>query len=364
MASHRVKKSPKLAIVIISGLLACITIIFIVYENSGDSAKPVILNPSDDNVPPPTPEKLPDTKPNGDKDVGPSTDGNKHEPNEDTTEDDDTKSDPTPTPKPAPPGPSDPEKDDDADIPVILIELINRKDLKTIISILDYKPTLVTEVITEGKHLIHLAVLESYTDLVKELVNRGCDVNASSDEFMQIKPLHLATRFEPTNLLEFLIEKGAEIDATDVNGETPLFNAVLCDRLDSAKYLLDRGADPNLLISPKEPVSDVKDGDPLNGPINIKTMLNVAISMRHSDMVNLLLSYHAAPELSDSLGMNALHAAAFYGRADILDTLLAIGTLDANAKMPDSSIFSGKTGLEIAEATGHLTTAKQLKGSE
>lgn len=42
-------------------------------------------------------------------------------------------------------------------------------------------------------------------------------------------PLHRAASTGKSELCEFLIEEGAEIDATDKMGQTPLMHAVICD---------------------------------------------------------------------------------------------------------------------------------------
>lgn len=41
-------------------------------------------------------------------------------------------------------------------------------------------------------------------------------------------PLHRAASTGNSTLCEFLIEEGAEVDATDRAGQTPLMNAVIC----------------------------------------------------------------------------------------------------------------------------------------
>src|SRR5688572_8074949 len=45
--------------------------------------------------------------------------------------------------------------------------------------------------------------------------------------------------------VEVLVERGADLDARDKSGRTPLFVAVRANRYEIARYLLDRGADPD-----------------------------------------------------------------------------------------------------------------------
>ena len=246
-------------------------------------------------------------------------------------------------------------------IPDILITLIKRQDLSNLKLILDFYPELITGPILDGKYLLHLAIQESYTDLVAELINRGCNVNIFTKDSVQSKPIHLAAKLNTTEILDKLLEKGAEIDATDVNGDTPLMYAVICDQTDSVKYLLDRGANPNKLITPTPDITINTDDIPFKEPAHIKTILNTAISLNHDIVVKLLLDNNADPSITDSLGMNALHSAAFYGRTDLIDNLLATNKIDINAKMADDSVYSNFTALEVELKLGHDTFSKALK---
>ena len=45
--------------------------------------------------------------------------------------------------------------------------------------------------------------------------------------------------------IEFLVSRGAEVDVTDVKAQTPLFVAVVNQHWESARALLEAGADPN-----------------------------------------------------------------------------------------------------------------------
>lgn len=45
--------------------------------------------------------------------------------------------------------------------------------------------------------------------------------------------------------MDFLIRKGAEVDLVDVKGQTALYVAVVNGHLESARILLEAGADPN-----------------------------------------------------------------------------------------------------------------------
>ena len=55
--------------------------------------------------------------------------------------------------------------------------------------------------------------------------------------------LHMAARRGNVNVIGALLDAGADIEARDSMGDTPLRRAVNCDKVDAAKRLLARGAD-------------------------------------------------------------------------------------------------------------------------
>jgi hypothetical protein len=58
-------------------------------------------------------------------------------------------------------------------------------------------------------------------------------------------PLHQAARRGYVSVAEALLEQGATIDARDAKGETPLRRAVNCRQLEVVRLLVRRGADPH-----------------------------------------------------------------------------------------------------------------------
>lgn len=58
--------------------------------------------------------------------------------------------------------------------------------------------------------------------------------------------LHLAAGEEHPNLVRLLLERGADANARDVNGRTPLMESCLWGRLDNVRILLQYGADKNI----------------------------------------------------------------------------------------------------------------------
>ncbi|CDS04060.1 hypothetical protein LRAMOSA07015 [Lichtheimia ramosa] len=75
---------------------------------------------------------------------------------------------------------------------------------------------------------------------VKELIEDGMDVN-SHDEF-GYTAMHAAVSYNQKEIIEYLLEKNANINIEDFEKDTPLYVA---ESAEMAQFLLDHGADAN-----------------------------------------------------------------------------------------------------------------------
>jgi ankyrin repeat protein len=83
-----------------------------------------------------------------------------------------------------------------------------------------------------------LAALKGQVELVKKLVARGADVNKPG-----WAPLHYAATSGQLEIMDFLLENYAFIDAESPNGTTPLMMAAYYGSPQAVKLLLEAGAD-------------------------------------------------------------------------------------------------------------------------
>lgn len=79
--------------------------------------------------------------------------------------------------------------------------------------------------------------------VVELLIRHGADVNGRRG-IGSMTPLHMSARRGTAAIAEVLLDSGAEIEARDTNGETPLRRAVNCRQDSVVRLLLARGADP------------------------------------------------------------------------------------------------------------------------
>ncbi|GFS04595.1 myotrophin [Elysia marginata] len=76
---------------------------------------------------------------------------------------------------------------------------------------------------------------------VKTLIEKeGIDVNT---EVQGRLPLHYAADYGQTEVLDYLLSKGARVNAPDKYGITPLLSAIFEGHTDSVKLLLEKKAD-------------------------------------------------------------------------------------------------------------------------
>jgi truncated hemoglobin YjbI len=79
-------------------------------------------------------------------------------------------------------------------------------------------------------------------DVVRALVQAGANVNTQSG-VKRCTALHMAARRGNVAVAQALLEYGANIEARDSMGETPLRRAVNCGKTEVAAFLLTHGAD-------------------------------------------------------------------------------------------------------------------------
>jgi len=98
---------------------------------------------------------------------------------------------------------------------------------------------------------IFRAASDGNVTAVRNLLNAGADVNAREHEGET--PLMYAAVAGKIEVVKLLLDRGADINAVSVNNETALARAVGVKQYDAVKLLLDRGVDIEKSISPDGP---------------------------------------------------------------------------------------------------------------
>ncbi len=111
----------------------------------------------------------------------------------------------------------------------------------------------VNEVMTPGLSPLHEAVFNNAPlEIIGLLIDRGADVNMKScgdgwaTECNCGTPLHIAACKGNADMVNLLLDRGAEIDSIDTWGYTPLGQAAAAGRTAIVKLLIEKGADADV----------------------------------------------------------------------------------------------------------------------
>jgi len=173
---------------------------------------------------------------------------------------------------------------------------------------------------------------------VQTALENGANPNAKNKD--GLTPLYRAARGGRVEIVKLLLERGADPNAKDNDGRTPLHIAVLNGRVEIVKLLLDRGANPNAKAT--------------GFFFEVRTPLHIAAEEGHVEIVRVLLKRGANPNTKDHDGRTPLHIAAKEGHVEIVRVLLKRG---AN---PNTKDHDGRTPLHIAADWGHVEIVKLL----
>src|SRR5262249_23205210 len=97
----------------------------------------------------------------------------------------------------------------------------------------------------DGFTALHLAAFFGHLDATKILLEHGSKVSepARNQTFAQaVTPLHSALGGRSTAAAQLLVDHGADLNARDGAGNTPLHSAAFTNNLEMVKLLLARGA--------------------------------------------------------------------------------------------------------------------------
>jgi hypothetical protein len=92
--------------------------------------------------------------------------------------------------------------------------------------------------------LLHRATHNSFDlDIIDYLIKKGANVNAK--DHLGKTPLHRAVRSRRLDVVKYLITQGADVNAKEEFGDGVLVSAVSSGNLEMVKYIVEQGADIN-----------------------------------------------------------------------------------------------------------------------
>uniref|UniRef100_A0A3B4ZII6 Poly [ADP-ribose] polymerase n=1 Tax=Stegastes partitus TaxID=144197 RepID=A0A3B4ZII6_9TELE len=169
-------------------------------------------------------------------------------------------------------------------------------------------------------------------DVVDHLLQTGANVHARDDG--GLIPLHNACSFGHSEVVSLLLCQGADPNARDNWNYTPLHEAAIKGKIDVCIVLLQHGADPNIRNTDGKSALDLAEPSAkavLTGEYKKDELLEAARSGNEEKLMALLTPLNVNCHASDGRKSTPLHLAAGYNRVRIVQLLLQHGA-DVHAK--------------------------------
>ncbi|XP_037338637.2 poly [ADP-ribose] polymerase tankyrase-1-like isoform X2 [Pungitius pungitius] len=209
---------------------------------------------------------------------------------------------------------------------------------------------------------LHFAAGFGRKDVVEHLLQTGANVHARDDG--GLIPLHNACSFGHAEVVSLLLCQGADPNARDNWNYTPLHEAAIKGKIDVCIVLLQHGADPNIRNTDGKSALDLADPSAkavLTGEYKKDELLEAARSGNEEKLMALLtplnVNCHASDgrkSTSQKMLSTPLHLAAGYNRVRIVQLLLQHGA-DVHAKDK-----GGLVPLHNACSYGHFEVTELL----
>ena len=215
--------------------------------------------------------------------------------------------------------------------------------------------------VTNGNTPLHIAANRGFYDMVKLLIDRGAAVNAKDEDGET--PLLVSYDLD---LMKLLIDRGADVNASSNDGSTRLGIAFLIREPDITKLLIDHGANgwtPLFLAVIENRLDVAKRLIDLGADVNAKgasgwTPLHLAGNLNSLDMAKLLIDHGADVNEKMNNGWTLLlWAAALHNDLGMLD--MAKLLIDHGADVEAKNSF-GSLPLTLAAEDNALDMAKLL----
>ncbi|AJF97506.1 ankyrin repeat protein [Pandoravirus inopinatum] len=216
------------------------------------------------------------------------------------------------------------------------------------------------------------AIISQEPDMVDTLLDSGADVNLANRQ--GLAPLHAAALVDNGALIKRLVTMGAIVDQVDRLGNTAVHLAFAMARLNATAALSQLGASTTIANASGITAQDIA-RTPSLGDSDFAAQYSAIVKEAEADIylgvgrtilfdtvfgatdttfVQLLLNAGADPNSSTRIGVTPLHVAAFRDREDMARLLVKHGA------QPSAVDARGNTPLHVACALGNMALASAL----
>jgi ankyrin repeat protein len=231
-----------------------------------------------------------------------------------------------------------------------LIEAVKAKDAARVHTLIDRKAD-VNATAPDQATALHWAAYQDDVETARLLLQNGANADAANR--YGVTPLSLACTNGSARMIGLLLESGAGADRALPDGSTPLMIAARTGNPEAVDLLLKRGVEVNRV-------------EPSRG----QTALMWAAAEGHLAVVRQLIQAGANVSARSTGGWTALLFAVREGKPDVVKALLAAGanvndTLPLSSRRPrgggsDAAVHAGSSALHVAVTNAHFELAAML----
>ena len=187
---------------------------------------------------------------------------------------------------------------------------------------------------------LYYAVGKRSVEMTRESIKKGADINCSSSK-SGYTPLHMAVVNNFPEIVKELLSHNADVNHATLQGETPLHTAVIKNFPEIVKELLSNNADVNRVTSEGY------------------TPLSIAALYGYIDIAQSLMKSNKIDTDNDAnILIQTLHLAAMSGHVEVIKYLIQ------NGVSVDAKDYYGATALHYSAEGGHLEAVKVLISNE
>jgi ankyrin repeat protein len=148
----------------------------------------------------------------------------------------------------------------DAGPPLTIFEAATIDRVDRVREILAADPSQATAFSDDGFTALHFAAYFGATAAISALLDAGAGIEAVTGNFLTNMPLHAAAAGGRVASCELLLSRGANVNAKQHGGFTPLMTPCFSNNREMAELFLAHGADPNVTNDEGKTAADVAAG--------------------------------------------------------------------------------------------------------